>query len=126
MKNFIKLFFICVCFIFSLAANAHGINWHAVEVNQTQQILNAATQQEELSINFDHTTNAISAANNQKYEISATSSHKQNSYNGTLDKAGTQSKLLQQIFTANYNKTLYSTSHKISSYLKNEICTRAP
>ena len=126
MKRFFKLFFICVCFFISLAANAHGIDWHAPEFKPTQQVINSANQkQEELIINFDNKSNAISAANNQKFEISATSSQK-NSHNGTLDKTATQSKLLQQIFTANYNKTLYSSSHKISSYLKNEICTRAP
>lgn len=126
MKRFFKLFFICVCFFISLATNAYGIDWHAQEFKTTQQVINPTTKhQEELTINFDIESNAISAANNQKFEISATNSQK-NSHNGTLDKTATQSKLLQQIFTANYNKTLYSSSHKISSYLKNEICTRAP
>lgn len=126
MKKFLKLFLICVCFFISLATNAHGIEWHANGINCTQQIINSATQQEELLVNLDNRNNAISASNNQKYEISATNSQKNNSYSGTLDKVAYGSKLLQQIFTTNYNKILYSSSHKISSYLKNEICTRAP
>lgn len=126
MKNFIKLFFICFCLFISLAANACAINWNAADFNSTQQIINSATQQEELFVNFDGRTNAISATNNQKNEISSLNSQKNNSFNGTLDKATAGSKLIQQIFTAKYNKSLYSTSHKISSYLKNEICTRAP
>lgn len=121
-----KLFLIALCLFISLAANACAINWHTVEFNPTQQIINSATQQEELFVNLDGKTNAIFAANNQKNEISSLSSQRNNSFNGTLDKIAAGSKLLQQIFNAKYNKTLYSTSHKISSYLKNEICTRAP
>jgi|InofroStandDraft_1065614.scaffolds.fasta_scaffold04542_1 hypothetical protein len=127
MKNVLKLFFICVCFLISLSANACGIDYTALNFTAQPVITDTITiPQEELVINSDKSEHAIAAGNNQRQEISNISSRKNNFNGGSLDKTSAQRKLIQQIFTAKYNKTLYSNSHKISSYLKNEICTRAP
>lgn len=127
MKNILKLFLIYVCFFISLSANACGIDFHAANLSSVPVITDSIRDaQNELSMNNDTKEQAIASANSQRQEISNISNRKNNFSGGSLDKAAAQQKLLQQIFTANYNKTLYSNSHKISSYLKNEICTRAP
>ena len=126
-QNVLKLFFICVCFLISLSANACGIDYNALNFSAQQVITDTITMpQEELVINSDKSEHAIASGTNQRQEISNVSSRKNNFSGGSIDKASDKKKLIQQIFTAKYNKTLYSNSHKISSYLKNEICTRAP
>ena len=126
-QNVLKLFFICVCFLISLSANACGIDYNALNFSAQQVITDTITMpQEELVINSDKSEHAIASGTNQRQEISNVSSRKNNFSGGSIDKASAQQKLIQQIFTAKYNKTLYSNSHKISAYLKNEICTRAP
>lgn len=81
---------------------------------------------EELSVKLEQSGASIVAVNNQSYEISSLNDKKDIFISGSLDKACAQGKLIQQISTAKYNQTYNSTSHNISSYLKNEICTRAP
>jgi hypothetical protein len=130
VKNFIKIFFIVICFFISLSANAKEINYSALisEFSQQERILDSISipDNAELVLSDDINENSIVAANNQRHEISASSS-KRDTYNGgTIERTSAQNKLLQQIFTSNYNKTLFRKSHKISPHLKNEICTRAP
>lgn len=69
---------------------------------------------------------SIVAVNSGKFEISAINERKDTFVNGSLDRGCAQNKFLQQIFSSRYNQTFISKSHNISSYLKNEICTRAP
>lgn len=127
MKNVLKIFFICVCFFISLSANACGIDFPVPNFSEQPVITDTITiPQEELVINSDKTEHAIASTNSHRHEISNLSNRKNNPGSGSLDKASAQRKYIQQIFINNYNKTLYSNSHKISSYLKNEICTRAP
>lgn len=126
MKNFIKLFFIYFCLFISLASNACTINWQTADFYPIQQVITSTTQQEELCINLDDKTNAIFVTNNSKNEISSLNLQKNNSFNGNFNKAATGSKLRQQNFAKKYNEQFYNSSYKISSYLKNEICTRAP
>lgn len=80
----------------------------------------------ELILSDDVSENSIAASNSQRHEISASTSRRDTYNSGTIERTSAQNKLLQQIFTSNYNKTLFSKSHKISPLLKNEICTRAP
>ncbi len=127
MKNVLKLFFICVCFFISLSANACGIEFHAFNFSSSPEITDTITvPQEELILNTDDGKHNIVCTNRQRQEISNSSNRKNNFNSSSTDKATVQRKLIQQIFNTNYNKILYSNSHKISSYLKNEICTRAP
>ena len=74
----------------------------------------------------NETENSISSSNFYNAEILSLNTQKQ-SYNASnLYKTSAQLKLLSQIFTQNYNRVLLSKTHKISYFLRNEICTRAP
>ncbi len=129
MKNFIKIFFIIVCFFISLTANAKEISYDVVNTNiHYQYLVDSVTvsDEPELVLSGDVSENSIVSANNQTHEISASSSRK-DSFNGSfIQKASAQNKHLQQIFSSNYNNIINGISHKISPHLKNEICTRAP
>lgn len=130
MKNFIKIFFIVFCFFISLSANAREMDFSAFNSNFSQQeiILDSVSipDEPELTLSDDVSENSIASANSQRHEISASTSRRDTYNGGTIEKTSTQNKLLQQIFTSKYNKSLFSKSHKISPHLKNEICTRAP
>ena len=130
MKNFIKIFFIIVCFFISLSSNAREINFDYINYNisQHETICDSVSNPEEpeLILSDDVNENSITSANNHRHEISSSSSRRDTYNSGSIEKTSIQNKLLQQIYSSNYNKTLYSTSHKISPHLKNEICTRAP
>ena len=130
MKNFIKIFFIVVCFFISLSANAREMDFSAFNSNFSQQeiILDSVSipDEPELTLSDDVSENSIASANSQRHEISTSYSRRDTYNSGAIERTSAQNKLLQQIFTANYNKTLFSKSHKISPHLKNEICTRAP
>ena len=130
MKNCIKIFFIVVCFFISLSANARERDFPLLNSNFSQQeiIFDSVSipDEPELTLSDDVSENSIAATNSQRHEISASTSRRDTYNGGIIEKTSTQNKLLQQIFTSNYNKTLFSKSHKISPHLKNEICTRAP
>ena len=129
MKNFIKIFFIVVCFFISLSANAREISFDSINFNSQQQIILDSVSipdEPELILSDDVNENSITSSNSQRHEISASTSRRDTYNGGTIEKTSTQNKLLQQIFTSKYNKSLFSKSHKISPHLKNEICTRAP
>lgn len=130
MKNLLKIFLVIVCFFISLNANAREISFDNINYTFSQQdiILDSVSNPDEpeLILSDDVNENSITSANNQRHEISSSSTRRDFFNGGSIEKTSTQNKLLQQIFSSNYNKTLYSTSHKISPHLKNEICTRAP
>lgn len=131
MKNFIKIFFIVACFFISLFVNSGEESFASLNSDFSQQeavIMDCVTipSVPELVLADDINENSIVASNNQRHEISSSSTRKYSYNGGNVEKTSIQNKLLQQIFTSNYNKTFYSTSHKISPLLKNEICTRAP
>ena len=115
-----------LCFIISLSANAAKIDCNVFYNAQTEIVDTITVPDEELSVKPTSSETEFVATNSVNHELSATNDRRNNFTNGNIDKTSPQSRLLQQIFTSKYNKTFYSTSHKISSYLKNEICTRAP
>ena len=130
MKNFIKIFFIVICFFISLSTNANEMNYLTFTQNFSQQevILDSVStpDEHELTLSDDVSENSIVASNSQRHEISNASSRKNSTFNKTTERSSVQSKFLQQIHSKNYNNTLSNKSHKISPILKNEICTRAP
>lgn len=129
MKNFIKIFFIVVCFFISLSANAREISFDSINFNSQQQIILDSVSipdEPELILSDDVNENSITSANSQRHEISASTSRRDTFSGGLIARTSSQNKLLQQITSNKYNKTLFSKSHKISPLLKNEICTRAP
>ena len=74
----------------------------------------------------DDNESQIAASNSHNTELTSANLEK-NSHNITnIDKVATERKIVAQIFALNYNKILYSASHRISLYLRNEVCTRAP
>lgn len=130
MKNFIKIFFIVVCFFISLSANAREMDFSIFNSNFSQQeiILDSVSipDEPELILSDDVNENSIVSSNNQRHEISASTSRRDTINSSSIERTSSQNKFLQQILSSNYNKTFFSKSHKISPHLKNEICTRAP
>ena len=68
---------------------------------------------------------AIASANNTGYELFALKSSSDNG-NFSLENGLADNRDYAQQFKVYLNKIMNSKSHNISSYLKNEICTRAP
>ncbi len=121
MRNFIKFFLIFLSFLIILAGNQCFAD---VSVGLHHQIISCAD--EELNITPNKTENAITSSNAQNKELISFNDRKNSFGNGLSGKASLQNKLLQYYFYNQYNQLYISSSHKISSYLKNEICTRAP
>lgn len=129
MKNFIKIFFIIVCFFISLTVNAREVSYDLINSYIPQQYVVDSVSipdEPELILSDDINENSIVSANSQTHEISASTSRKDNFSGSLVEKTSIQNKLLQQIYSSNYNNLIDSISHKISPHLKNEICTRAP
>ena len=127
MKNFLKLFLIVVSFFVTLSSSASCISVDTAINYNSQAIIDEITLPDfELVVNPEHNENAVVAANNRGQEIYTCSDRRNSTIGGNFDRVLNKNKLIQSIFSDRYNRQLCSTSHKISSYLKNEICTRAP
>lgn len=129
MKNFIKIFLILFCFFVSLRTTEHSDTYLSVQISN---ILNTAAvekqpvQNDEIVLKINENENSIVSSNTQSHEISA-SQDKQNLYsNSQTDRISYQTKFLDHTFINKYIQLGNSKSHKISPYLRNEICTRAP
>ncbi|MBQ8459282.1 hypothetical protein IJ541_04170 [bacterium] len=117
MKKFLKIFFIFISFFISLGVNACDVKSSYVDyVKPLKQEIFVQNFQDNQAIVSSNSQNLVIYSSNDKKEI----------YIRSLDKNAPKSRLLNHIFTKNYNKVFISNSHKISSYLKNEICARAP
>lgn len=122
MKNFLKMFFTLLLFLISIVGECVC---PAAEIST--KISDSIYSPTQVFLIVDNEVeNYIASSNFRGFEISASSNKKESFAKGDLNKTSPQRKLLQIIFAQNYNKTLLSESHKISPYLKNEICTRAP
>ncbi len=119
VKNILKLLFIFFVFLMSLCSGVQSAEVSNAYLSKTSAGV-------ELSVKLHEAETSIVAANNQSCEISSLNDKKDIFINGSLDKACAQNKFLQQIFTSKYNQLYSCSSHNISSYLKNEICIRAP
>lgn len=128
MKNYIRYIFIIFCFLFSLIFyNSSETFDFAKNINNyNNSITTESTDRSDLYVNLDETENSIVASNSQNHEISSVSNDRKDLSNSYSDKASAQNKIFQNSFNLKFNKFYWSISHKISPYLKNEICTRAP
>lgn len=127
MKKFIKIFFTALCLFIPIFASATGVNQLPPQLQQLQFIEAHSSQNNESScFNKNNNETSIAAVNTRNLELSVLQDRKNPKSFGNIDKSRAHNKLIQQIFTSDYNKLYFRTSHKISSYLKNEICTRAP
>ncbi len=126
MKSLVKLLFIIFCFFASVCVNAQSLQ--APEINSFgyMSAVETSVPVEQFCAKLVNTDAVLVASNTQASELSALNDRRDNTFSGSLDRACAQNKLLQQILNANYNQLYNSTSHNISSYLKNEICARAP
>ena len=123
MKRLFKIFFIIFAFFISFCPIAIGASDYVATKNITI-IENISTQ--ELHQTLKSSESYVVSNTFLPLEISASSEREETFANGFLDKNCAQNKFLQQIFNAKYNQLFLAKSHNISSYLKNEICTRAP
>jgi len=121
VKNLLKLFLIFLSFFIIPGLNSCGAN---LAVNMHSQIISSAN--DEIKFVTDNSENSIIASNSHNYEIISFNENKDSSGNCPIYKSNFQNKLTQQFLNLKYNQLFISNSHKISSYLKNEICTRAP
>lgn len=132
MKNILKTLFIIFVFLVSLSIfgnsensfvsqNFYNLN-NKIEFSQTQQ-----QSEPELIINVNENENSLVASNFQNNEIFASNDSGKSHY-GTIstDKATNQNKSTKQNLSKKYNNFTHLISHKISPYLRSEICTRAP
>lgn len=131
MKNFIKLFFIILSFFISLGTgncSAQDCDVRIISLNTySQEIIDDINiPREEVLITPVKNESYLVPTNSRNYKITPANDKKDSYSRGSLDKTSNQNKLFQQIFYNKYNQLFLSTSHKISSYLQNEICTRAP
>ncbi len=125
VKRLLKYIFIFLAFLITLCPNVQSAQSFAGQNVLAPAILESASH------GFLHESAAredysIVAVNNSGFEISAINDRKDIFANGSLDKGCAQNKFIQQVFSSKYNQTITSKSHNISSYLKNEICTRGP
>ena len=122
MNKYIKFICIVFCFFISLIININGEKIsHSNIITQINNISNASI------LNPDEQENSIVYSNTQNHEISSINNDRKNLNKGNFsDKTTSQNKTSQQLFKLKYNQIYWSISHKISPYLKNEICARAP
>ncbi len=129
MKNILKIFLIIFCFVISLTIpNISENNFNVLNIYNTINVYNkehSDSNSEFLTNRINENENSIVSSNTTNYELSA-SQDKESSYNFGSEKNVHRNRLICQNFINKYFKITYSISHKISSYLKNEICTRAP
>lgn len=126
MKNFLKIFFIVVCFLVTLGVCKSGVNIGSFDINNKSIVSESISVPHQVLVSPDDNESQIAASNSHNTELTS-SNLKKNSHNITnIDKVATERKIVTQIFALNYNKILYSASHRISLYLRNEVCTRAP
>lgn len=126
MNNCIKLFFIFLSFLITLSVNTLRVQTcNAIVPYNTQEIINSISI-EKSGIKPGDTKNAIVASNSTNHELIPISERKDTFNNNTIFKFHSQYKLFQRFFYSKYNQIYISNSQKISPYLKNEICTRAP
>lgn len=123
MKRLFKIFFIIFAFFISFCPIAFGANDFLTSENATviENIPDQELYQTLKDSEFYVVSNTFIPL-----EISAGCEREEIFANGFLDKNCAQNKFLQQFINAKYNQLFLAESHNISSYLKNEICTRAP
>lgn len=126
MKNFLKIFFIVVCFLVTLGVCKSDVNIGSFDINNKSIVSESISVPHQVLVSPDDNESQIAASNSHNTELTS-ANFKKNSHNITnIDKVATERKIVAQIFALNYNKILYSASHRISLYLRNEVCTRAP
>ncbi len=126
MKIFLKIFFIVVCFLVTLGVCKSGVNIGSFDINNKSIVSESISVPHQVLVSPDDNESQIAASNSHNTELTS-ANLKKNSHNITnIDKVATERKIVAQIFALNYNKILYSASHRISLYLRNEVCTRAP
>lgn len=126
MKNFLKIFFIVVCFLVTLGVCKSCVNIGSFDINNKSRVSESISVPHQVLVSPDDNESQIAASNSHNTELTS-ANLKKNSHNITnIDKVATERKIVAQIFALNYNKILYSASHRISLYLRNEVCTRAP
>ena len=118
MKNFLKIvILIFMCFVSAGAGASGDIPVKTDNISPVVQVIYP---------DDNETENSVVSSNFYNTEIVNLSEHKQNFSASNLYKTSAQDKFLSVIFTQNYNRVFLSKTHKISYFLRNEICTRAP
>ena len=118
---FLKLFLIAYIFIFSLGA-ADATPY----LSNTTASNTISTPQAIICLKNYESENSIACAYSNTFEITGQKDDKENYSEGNLFKTSPQYKFLQEIYSKSNNLIYFSKFDKLSLYLKNEICTRAP
>lgn len=130
MKNLFKIFFIILAFFITLGINNQNSapdnfisnsNVASVINNITENLPDTGT----IAIPKEN-ENSIVQSNSQNQKILSATDRKDSSGMGSFDNFSGQNKYIKKFLSSKYYKIYLSSSHKISPYLKNEICTRAP
>lgn len=127
MKKYVSLFIIVLCFLFSLSIGTGSDSSRPALFVQNQKVINSVEENFGITMNAVEHENTIVSSNSQNVEIySALNDRKNFSYNENSGESTALNKLLKSYLFSSYKSIYRSISHKISPYLKNEICTRAP
>lgn len=123
MKNFIKLILIFLITFFSLGINRGQAEY--ISAFSNQQCYSVPSSEAKLFEAVPNSDTAIASSNSNNFEIIA---QKNDTDSGNLSTGNccSHNNFYSHYLKVYSNKTINNKSHNISSYLKNEICARAP
>ena len=120
VKTLFKLLFISFCFFLTFSQNAQCQD--VVGIFLSKDI----AHQVELRQKFRDTKADIVTLNRQACAISVLNDKQGSFISASLDKLCKDNSSLHNLLISDYIVSYNSISHNISSYLKNDICIRAP
>ena len=126
MKKFFKFILIFLCFLISLS----GLSSTEATVLQSSDITpiivnKTSYNDSEVLLNSAENEKYIISINNNKQEFFSLLKRK-NSFGHVLNNLTLQNKFIDEFIFSKFDNIISIKSHKISSYLAYEICTRAP
>jgi len=124
VQKILRLILTVFAFLFALAP--FGFCVETIVAQEFQSVGIENIQKQILSEKLKVSESYVVSANFIPLEISAGHEREENFVNCSLDRGCSQNKFLQEILNSKYNQKILAKSHNISSYLKNEICARAP
>ena len=102
MKNFLKIFFIVVCFLVTLGVCKSGVNIGSFDINNKSIVSESISVPHQVLVSPDDNESQIAASNSHNTELTS-ANLKKNSHNITnIDKVATERKIVAQIFALNY------------------------
>lgn len=126
MKRFIKIFFIFVTLFLLLNTNTQQLSNRISNSDFLNHFISQSNQPiEKITVQIDNNENYLAKSNSYQETIIASRKQNEQGFNFSND-ISPKLKDNYRIFYKDYKKLLYISPYNISSYLRNNICTRAP